>query len=536
VPRAVTALAASAVLAMPGAAAGQSPVVAGDWPDPDVTLIDGSYYAVATSGGWAPTFRILRSNDLRTWEIAGSVFPRAPRWTRDSFWAPELAPLPSGGYALFYSAYPDRAWRTAADGTTVPDRRRAARPWYCLGAATAPTPLGPWRDLGRPLRCTPRGTIDPTPVVDGDELHLVYKEDGNAFGKPTPILLQRLRADGRRLIGRPTELLRNRAPWEGKVVEAPALLRRPDGWLMLYSGALCCSRSCAYAVGAARAPTLAGPWTRFSGNPILRGGNGWRCPGHVSVVGDQVAFHAYRAGPGILAGRQLLIAPLAFRADGWPAIGDGRPLAPSIGAASTDFDDAFAGPALAPAWEWPASHPPGVVVRGGLTLRAPVRSAAVRPRELARRLDAGMVTRRLGSHRFTATAVVRRDSLQGRETAGIAVTRGGPFAIGAEAIGLVLHRHNPADGELAALTVWARGGHRPYERANRVQVSGPLAHLRIEVDGRRHRFLVSSDGASWLPVGPARSSPVSETARVALTVGGARAASARFARASLTAR
>jgi xylan 1,4-beta-xylosidase len=501
-----------------------SPVVAGDWPDPDVSLIDGRYYAVATGGGWAPTFRILQSTDLRSWSIGGSVFRRAPGWTKDSFWAPELAALPSGGYALFYSAMPKRAWRTQK------------KPWYCLGVATAPSPLGPWRDLGRPLRCTPRGTIDPTPVVDGDDLYLVYKEDGNAFRKPTPILLQRLRADGRRLLGAPRELLRNRpGSWERNVVEAPFLVQRDGGWTMFYSGALCCSRDCAYAVGVARAPTLAGPWRRYPGNPILRSGNGWRCPGHVSVVGDHVAFHAYRSGTGILAGRQMHIAPLAWRADGWPAIGNGRPLPPAAGALTASFDDVFAGPSLAPEWEWPIAHPPGVRVGGGLTLTAPVRSAAVSARVLAERYDAGLITRRLAGDRFTATAVVDRVTVTGRERAGISVTRGGPFALGGQTIGIAIEARNPDDGEFATILVWRRGD-RPSERANRVRLVGRYAHLRLDAAGRRYRFLASADGSKWLPVGPAWRSPVDETARIALTAGGRRGASIRFLRASLAER
>jgi hypothetical protein len=549
VRRGLIAVAVLAALALPAGAAAQTaeplaaqlqpplpaPVMAGDWPDPDVTLIDGSYYAVATSGGWSPTFRILQSTDLRAWSIAGSVFPRPPGWAKDSFWAPELAELPAGGFALFYSAMPKRAWRTRADGTTALHRGRGARRWYCLGVATAPSPLGPWRDLGRPLRCTPRGTIDPTPVLDGDGLQLVYKEDGNAFGKPTPILVQRLRGDGRRLLGAPRELLRNRrGSWERNVIEAPFLVQRDGWWHMLYSGALCCSRDCAYAVGAARARTLAGPWQRYSGNPILRSGNGWRCPGHVSVVGDHVAFHAYRSGPGILAGRQLHVAPLSWRADGWPAIADGRPLPPAAGALPAAFDDGFAGPGLAPEWEWPMAHPPGVRVGNGqgLTLTAPTRSAAMPPRVLASRYDAGLITRRLAGDRFTVTVVVDRATVKGRERAGVAVTRGGPFALGGQAIGIAIEARDPRDGEFAAILDWRRGD-RPTERANRVPLVGRYAHLRLIADGRRYRFAASADGVEWVGVGPHWRSPVDETGRVALAVGGQRGASARFLRAVL---
>lgn len=83
-----------AVLALP------VPVLGGDWPDPSLIRDGEGYAAVTTSGGWAPAFRVLRSTDLRSWQIAGSVFRRAPRWTKGSLWAPELTNL-NGGYAIF---------------------------------------------------------------------------------------------------------------------------------------------------------------------------------------------------------------------------------------------------------------------------------------------------------------------------------------------------------------------------------------------------------------------------------------------------
>ncbi len=522
-----------ALAALPAAAAGQteqplaaqlppalpSPAAAGDWPDPDVTLIDGTYYAVATSGGWAPTFRILTSTDLRTWSIAGSVFRRPPGWTLDSFWAPEMVELPNGRFALYYSAYPDPGFRGML-------RRPSKRvQWYCLGVATAPSPLGPWRDLGYPLHCPKRGAIDPSPVIDGDALHLVYKVDGNAFGRPTPIMIQALRADGRRLVGKPRELLRNRrGSWEGKVVEAPELVKRGGAWQMLYSGALCCSRQCAYAVGAARAPSLAGPWTRYSGNPVLRSGNGWRCPGHVSILADHVAFHAYRSGPGILAGRQMHIAPLTFRPDGWPAIGDGRPLPPTPGALTTAFDDAFAGRALAREWEWPAMRPPKVRVANGLWLTAP---RSFKKRAISGKApDTATLARRLGSPRFTATATVDRSALSGDEAAGIAVLRGGPFEVGGRAIGLAVTAER--------LILWRRGGGRPVAR--RVDlVAGRFVGLRVVADGRRLRFQVGR-GETWVDGPRLGRSPVDETARIALTVGGQRGASGRLTHATLAER
>jgi xylan 1,4-beta-xylosidase len=488
-------------VALPSQAA--SPVMRGDWPDPDVTRIDGAYYAVATSGAWAPTFRILRSGDLRRWSIVGSVFLRPPGWAKDSFWAPELARLPGGEYALFYSAYP---------------HRRPGRTWFCLGVATARSPLGPWRDLGRPLLCSPRGAIDPTLVVERGRPYLVYKEDGNAFKRPTPILLQRLRNDGRRLLGRARELIRNSAPWEAEVIEAPALVRRGGWWHMLYSGSLCCSPGCSYAVGAARARQLAGPWRRHPGNPILRSGNGWRCPGHASIAGGRVAFHAYRDGD-FLSGRQMHLAPLRFGDGGWPSIGDGVPLPAALGAGTTSFRDGFAGRRLALAWEWPATRPPLVRVARGLTLQAPARAGA--------RPDAGLIARRLGSGRYTATALVQRGELGAGAAAGLAIVRGGPFSLGDKAIGVT--------ADPGAVRVWQRAAGQLTALATLSAPVAPVVYLRIEANGAQVRLGASPDGVAWTWSG-VLGNPVGETARIALTAGGVRGATAHFGRAALAER
>jgi beta-xylosidase len=491
-----------AALAMP------VPVLGGDWPDPSFIRDADGYTAVTTSGSWSPSFRILRSDDLRTWRLAGSVFRRPPRWARTKLWAPELTRL-RGRFAIFYSALPREGY------SALP---REGRSWYCLGVATASAPAGPYRDRGRPLRCSKHGSIDPFTVRDErGRLHLLWKEDGNAFGRPTPILAQRLSEDGRRLRGRPRELIRNTAPWEGRVVEAPTVIRRDGLFYMFYSANLCCTPRCAYAVGIARSHTLLGPWEKFSANPILRDGNGWRCPGHLSIVPEpdgqlKTLFHAYRSGAGVLAGRQLLVDEVSFDADGWPRIGTGLP-APSLpGAPSPGFEDTFAGPWLALEWEWPTERPPRVTVRSGLRLAAGRRGG--------RRIDAAVLSRRVGTDRYVATTVVARRALRGSALAGLAA-----YGPGAESIGVAVGRRR--------LIVWQ---HRNGRRRLLVQASPPQAdsvHLKLRSLGRRVLFEVSADGSTWQPLGAERLTPIEESARVALTVGGRRGAVARFARVGL---
>lgn len=498
-----------------------SPLVAGDRPDPGVLRADdGEYVTVTTSGSWAPSFRVLRSPDLRSWRTSATVFPKPPRWAQSSFWAPEMIRL-GDGYALFYSALP-----------------RDGRRWYCLGVATASTPDGPWRDRGRPLRCGKNGSIDPHPTRDErGRLHLLWKADGNEFERPTPIFAQRMTENGMRLLGKPRELIRNDRRWEGEVVEAPTVIRRPDGYFyMLYSANRCClthvprrdPRPCGYAVGAARSRRLVGPWRKFSGNPILKGGNGWRCPGHTGVTDDGAGgllalFHAYRATDKFLVGRALLAAPLTFRADGWPAIGDGVPPAPAPGALGASFSDDFAG-RLDEDWEWPIDRVPGMATGDGLRLSAPRtvrrRSGAKREPERPLRVDAGVLSRRLASASYTATTVVDTKATGSRTVAGVAAYRNN-----FEAIGVLVGR-----GEVVAWRL--REGRFKSLAAVRAPASDRV-HLRMVARGRRFFFEVSPDGESWRRLGATFTAPIEESARLALTVGGELRARARFVSAGL---
>ena len=509
ISRSLLGVVAAAVMAAPAAHAQQpAPVVAGEWPDPSVITDRGGYTAVTTSNGWAPTFRILRSDDKRTWRIAGSVFRRRPAWARTDFWAPEIAKL-RDRYAVFYSALP---------------RRKGG--WYCLGVATAPSATGPYRDKGSPLRCNRYGSIDPFPVRDENGvLHLLWKEDGNEFRRPTPIFAQQLSEDGRRLLGRPTELIRNTEEWEGSVVEAPAVIRRDGYFYLFYSANLCCTRRCVYAVGVARAQRLIGPWEKYSGNPILRSGNGWSCPGHAAVVPEPAGaftafYHGYRGGDRMLAGRQLLADGVGFGPDGWPRIGAGSPPRPMAGAAPTAFSDSFRGRRIGSAWEWLAERTPSIRVGRGLRLGASRRSGP--------RVDAAVLGRRVRTPDYVATTIVDRRALRGRALGGLSSYRNGFTAIGGsgfEAIGVAVGRER--------MIVWRRRGGRFRQVLETKAPSSRLVHLRLSSRGRRVRFRVSRDGRSWRDLGPGLRNPVEENARLALTAGGRGGAVAVFTRASL---
>ena len=154
--------------------------------DPSVIRTPEGYYLVATSNDALDAFPLLHSDDLVTWRHVGFAFAEgeAPHWTTHGvrlgdFWAPEIA------------AVGDEYWMVY----TARDKAHALG----LGLAKAPSPEGPWVDIGRPLLTG--GVIDGHIFVDGDgERYLLWKEDRNgiwprklaAFFRDHPGLIDRV--------------------------------------------------------------------------------------------------------------------------------------------------------------------------------------------------------------------------------------------------------------------------------------------------------------------------------------------------------
>lgn len=141
------------------------PKILSGYGDPAVIRTDRGYFLTATSNDAADAFPLLRSDDLEHWRHVGFAFAdgEAPAWVahgprHGDFWAPEIARA-EDGYWLVY---------TARDTSLV----------LSLGFATAPSPEGPWTDLGRPLLTG--GVIDGHIFIDDDDAkYLLWKEDRN---------------------------------------------------------------------------------------------------------------------------------------------------------------------------------------------------------------------------------------------------------------------------------------------------------------------------------------------------------------------
>ena len=341
-------------LATPATVAGQggaapftNPVIPGNVADPSVVRADGAYWAASTSGRWAPVFPIFRSADLVHWRQVGAVFDRPPAWARGNFWAPGLA-VRKGVWSVYYSA-----------------SRRRGKP--CIALAQAARPTGPWRDRGYVV-CQPGGSIDPAAVRDAEgRRYLLWKKMGAGNG----IYGARLAPSGRKLISAPVELVLPNEEWEGGVTEGPDLVRNGDRYVLVYSGGHCCRPPCTYAVGVARAKRVLGPYFKNPGNPVFQGGNGWKCPGHGTLVqspagGLAFLHHAYRFDDALDIYRPALLDPVAWGADGWPVFGDGgMPVAAGAPEDDLALDERFGG-ALDPGWQWPYNGPPLLRARGGV--------------------------------------------------------------------------------------------------------------------------------------------------------------------------
>ncbi len=282
-----------------------NPVVNANCPDPGV-LKDGSkYYMVCTSGG--PGYPIRSSSDLVSWKLEGTVFDSStkPKWASGDFWAPEMHKV-AGKYVVYFSA---RASKNNA---------------FAVGAAWSNSALGPYQDIGKPL------VEDPTPgVIDAHYFkapsgthYVLWKVDGNAVGKSTPIRIQPLAADGLSRTGSATTILTNTLGWEGGLVEGQWMIHEGSYYYLFYSGSGYASPS--YSVGVARSVSPTGPFTKH-GAPIVVSKPGWAGPGHGSVVrspkGDWVhVYHSWLGGKaGQAPGRLVLVDRIGFEA-GWPTM------------------------------------------------------------------------------------------------------------------------------------------------------------------------------------------------------------------------
>ncbi|MFC0006446.1 family 43 glycosylhydrolase [Micromonospora siamensis] len=341
---------------------------------------DGLWYAYGTSDplkeGEKTAHRVpvARSADLVDWTYVGDAFgpDQRPAFAAPgaAFWAPDVRHL-DGRWVMYV---------TVTDTTVSGDTFDTA-----VGAATAPSPAGPWTFSDTPVvapRPGPGGgylwTIDPSQFTDVDGTKYLYY--GSYYGG---VSVTELSPDGLRAVGEPT-LVAVDNKFEGSYV------LRHDGWYYLFaSTANCCAGpATGYSVHVGRSRSPRGPFvdregvpltaSRAGGTPVLtQNGNRWIGTGHNGFLTDLsgqdwIVYHAIdRADPYLdepfgINERPMLIDRLDW-VDGWPTVNAGA--GPSDGprpapVTTARLDERFGSASLA---DWRKSSGDWRVTGGALT-------------------------------------------------------------------------------------------------------------------------------------------------------------------------
>lgn len=196
---------------------------------------------------------------------------------------------------------------------------------HCVGAATSSSPEGPYTPVDNPVACPldQGGAIDADGFIDTDgTIYVVYKIDGNSLDgdgttHATPIMLQRMEADGTTPTGDPVQLL-DRSDLDGPLIEAPSLLLSNGIYYLSFSSNYYNTKY--YDTSYAYATSITGPWTKqsYPNAPLLVTGTGTSNDGDLSapggadfsVDGTKMVFHANLNGKDITGGRALFAASI----------------------------------------------------------------------------------------------------------------------------------------------------------------------------------------------------------------------------------
>lgn len=434
----------------------RNPIVAGDHPDPTVLKDGDVYYMTHSSFLSCPGLLVWRSTDLVNWAPVGSALPKPP----GTVWAADLCKHEGRYYIYFPSAPEGSDWS--------------------IFVVHAQAIEGPWSD---PVDLSIKGCIDPGHVVG---------EDGHRYLFVNGIRKIRLAEDGLATAG-PLEPAYN--PWhypENWVVEAfspegPKLLCR-DGWFYLVTAVGgTAGPPTSHMVIVARSKSVHGPWEDCPHNPILHTASAdepWWSRGHATLVegpaGDWWAiYHGYENGFRTL-GRQTLLEPVVWTADGWPKGTGGdlshplpKPRGGTPGPAGLALSDDFSFHNLGLQWSFhePAPDEMARLAYGGgaLTLAGRGTSPA----------DSSPLTCLAGDRAYEVEIVLER---QGHAEGGLLL-----FYNRKAFIGLGFSSDTMKTWEYSQELVWARTG----------IPEGPV-RLRMTNDDQVIAFHISHDGgATW---------------------------------------
>jgi xylan 1,4-beta-xylosidase len=276
-----------------------NPILAGDRPDPSILKDGDDYYMTHSSFDAYPGLLIWHSKDLVNWSPVTTTL----KTNVGSIWAPEICKH-KGRYYIYLPA-------------KFPNNNTSYVIW-------ADKIEGPWSE---PVDLKLPRYIDPGHIVDEKGDRWLFLSGGDRI-KLTP--------DGLKTVGEPEHVYN---PWkypdtwdvEGFSPEGPKVMKKGEYFYMITAVGGTAGPPTGHMVIVARAKSLAGPWEDHPRNPLVRtvdNSEMWWSRGHATLVegptpGDWwTVYHGYENGFYTL-GRQTLLAPVTWTADGWFDIGGG---------------------------------------------------------------------------------------------------------------------------------------------------------------------------------------------------------------------
>ena len=309
-----------------------NPVMAGDHPDPTILKDGRDYYITFSTFDSYPGLLIWHSRDLTNWRPLAAAL----QTNIGAVWAPELCKHNGRFYLYIPTKNPATNWVIWADRIE-----------------------GPWSE---PVDLKLHGHIDPGHAVAEDGSRWLFLSGGDRI---------RLAADGLSTIGDVEHVY---DPWrypdtwdvEGFSPEGPKVMRRGDYYYLVTAVGGTAGPPTGHMVIAARSKSLAGPWQHHPGNPIVRTTSidqKWWSRGHATLVEGPdgswwSVYHGYENGL-VTLGRQTLLDPVEWTADGWFTMGGGdlsQPIAKPRGGTAVPhgqpLSDPFKTMALGTRWNF----------------------------------------------------------------------------------------------------------------------------------------------------------------------------------------
>ncbi len=269
------------------------PVLPGLYADPHIAAYGNRFYLYPTTDGtvgWMSThFTCWSSADLVNWRNEGTILdlPRDLSWAKERAWAPAIA-RKNNRYYYYFSADVN------------------------IGVGVSDKPTGPFKDaLGKPLvaKGTLRGQmIDPMVFVDDDGAAYLYFGQGNC--NAVKLNSDMISYDSTSVVS-----FKPQGYNEGAFV-----FKRKGTYYLMWSEYD--TRDPRYSVAYATSKAPLGPFTKATGNPVLKAKGVVKGAGHHSVVKvpgkDKwyIAYHRFKIPDGNGYNRETCISPMRFDAKG----------------------------------------------------------------------------------------------------------------------------------------------------------------------------------------------------------------------------